>query len=155
MTDWTAFAERCLTAPRPDRQDRDDLTTLCRDICKALMARDDYPSVGTRANNAIVLGDVRAAIELIEQLYPGWGYQVGRPLTVRAPCGWYASIFRERRTGEKLNPLGGLYSHTGFKPTDRGYRYADDPALALMAALCRVLARYEPGESALDADGAA
>src|SRR4051812_24868782 len=120
MTDWTAFAERCLAAPRDDHPDgpvNEVLRSLAREICHELMPRDDidYPSVGTRMSEAVTLGDTGAALALIEELFPGWGYQVGRPLTVRSPCGWYASVFRERRSAELRGPLAGMFTQDGRK----------------------------------------
>jgi hypothetical protein len=155
MTDWTAFAERCLTAPRDDDPDgpvNEVLRSLSREICYELMPRDDidYPSVGTRISDATVLGDTGAALALIEELFPGWGYQVGRPLTVRSPCGWYASVFRERRASEADGPLAGMFTQDGRRDTGAA-RYANSPAMALIAALCRVLAAEQPGASAIAA----
>lgn len=147
--DWTAYAERCLKAPKPDETDNEDLRQLCRDICKEMMPRDDYPSIACRMSNAIVIGEVGAAVELVEHLFPGWGYQVGRPLTVRSPCGWYASVFRERRNGEPFHPHPGHYNQDGG--IDNPWRYANSAALAIMAALCRVLAVEEPGATAIAA----
>lgn len=150
MTNWTDIADRCLTAPKPDDQDREELNTLSRDICEAFMPRDDYPSLGVRVSNAVVLGHVGSAIELVEHLFPGWGYQVGRPLSVRSGCGWYASVFRERRPGDDF-VYGGSFSQDGKRKSSDPNRYANDPALAIMAALCRVLAAHEAGTSALAA----
>lgn len=147
MTDWSAYAERCLKAPNPDETDGDELRLLCSAICKELMLRDDYPSIACRVNNAIVIGRLNSAIDLVEHLFPGWGYQVGRPLTVREPCGCYASIFRERRNGEPFHPHPGSYNQDGGVNTP--WRYANSPALAIMAALCRTLAIESPGASAL------
>jgi hypothetical protein len=155
MTDWTAFAERCLAAPRDDDPDgpvNEVLRSLAREISHELMPRDDidYPSVGTRMSEAVTLGDAGAALALIEELFPGWGYQVGRPLTVRSSCGWYASVFRERRSAELRGPLAGMFTQDGRKDTEQA-RYANSPSMALMAALCRVLAAEQPGASAIAA----
>ena len=146
MTDWKDFAERCLIASEPD-------VTLANEIAKAFMPRDDYPTVGTMVSSAIAIGSVCAALGAVEHLFPGWGCQVGHPLRARSPCGWYASIFRERRHGESLYPFAGSFSQDrDFRSDAReAARYAADPALAIMAALCRTLADTEPGTSALAA----
>lgn len=153
MTDWNALAERCLLAPKSHDSSDDELKAISGEICLALMPRDDYPSIATRIDGAVRLGNVGAAIELVEQLYPGWGYQVGRPLTVRSPCGWYASVFRERRPDDKYHPFSGSYGHD-IREGEAGYRamrYANDPALALIAAFCRLMAVEQPGTTALAA----
>lgn len=154
MSNWTAFAERCLAAPKddPDGPVNEELRSLCRDICRELMSRDDidYPAIGTLVSDAVTLAKIDGAVRLIEALFPGWGYQVGRPLTVRAPCGWYASIFRERRASEPLHPHPGSFAQDG-RDGKTPWRYANSPALALMAALCRVMAANQPGASAIAA----
>lgn len=152
MTDWTAFAERCLAAPMddPDGAVNEELRALCREICLELMSRDDYPLIGTLMSGAVTLGKIDDAVRLIEELFPGWGYQVGKPLTVRSPCGWYASIFRERRGGEPPHPHPGSFDQDG-RDGKTPWRYANSPALALMAALFRVMAANAPGASALPA----
>jgi hypothetical protein len=142
MADWIEHAESCLVAVEPN-------TDLANKVSREFMPRDDYPLIGTLASDAIALGNVNAAIRLVEALFPGWGYQVGRPLTVRSPCGWYASVFRERREHEPMHPFPG--SFTQCSGDDTPWRYAADPALAIMAALCRALAANEPGTSALAA----
>lgn len=148
MTDWNSLAERCLAAPAPTADHDEELSGILRDICTALMPRDDYPTVGTLATDAIGIGRTDAAIRLVEHLFPGWGYQVGKPLTARRPCGWYASVFRERQKFEPMHPHPGHFTHDG---EGNRRRYANNAALAIMAALCRVMATEEPGTSALAA----
>lgn len=147
---WMSMGMRCRTATAPNEHDNPGLSTIAGDMCKQLMARDDYPTIGTLISQAIVLGNINSAVKLIETLFPGWGYQVGRPLTVRKPCGWYASVFRERRASDTGGPLAGMWPQDGRRNGGPA-QYADDPALALVAALCYVLAENEAGTSAIAA----
>jgi hypothetical protein len=144
--DWNEMAEQCLTSP-PNN------VALSRFICKALMARDDYPLVGTLIANAIASDLLGSAIELVQHLFPGWGMQVGIPLTARSPSGWYASVFREKREGEHGH-LSGRFRQDSSEPDPvvKGarWRYASSPALALVAALLRVLACHEAGSPAVE-----
>lgn len=147
---WRNAGLRCLVASAPDERENPALTTLANDICRQLMARDDYPTLGTLAYDAVVLGNINSAVRLIEHLFPGWGYQVGRPLTARKPCGWYSSVFREKRDGE-VGVLAGMWPQDGRRQGSMVSQYANDPALALMAALCYALADNEVGASAIAA----
>lgn len=133
--DWSTMADTCLLASAPNSE-------LARLISKPFMPREDYPTVGTLISFAVANGNIGEAFLLVEHLFPGWGVQVGRPLTARRPCGWYACIFRESSA-----LLDGMYGQDSraVKPS----RYAAEPALAIVAALCRVLADFEPGTSAI------
>jgi hypothetical protein len=143
---WIALAERLLAIETVR-----EVSDLAREFSVMFIARRDYPAVGTLAARAVDQFDVDAAIELIRHLFPGWGMQVGVPLTCRSPSGWYASIFRERRTETFMSrPLEGMYRQDSNDPAGRGpMRYAAAAAPALLAALCRVLAEHAPGTSAI------
>lgn len=145
---WLNAGSRCVDSSAPTEQHNPILTTLANDIGKELMSREDYPEVAMLAHTAITIGDINPAVSLIERLFPGWGYNVGRPLTVRSPCGWYARVFRERRWNE-YGHHDGMWVQDGTRRSSGPRQYANGAALALMAALCYALADNEPGASAL------
>lgn len=158
MADLKALRERIAALKEPDRETD----------CEIAVALDGYfeapppyeggprtfgyvdtegarvtPGLGGDGEVPRYTASLDAALALVERLLPGWGRQVGSPLSKPAgygdAVGFYASVFRERRPGEP-GFWPGCYDQAGALADPPNVRpYAPTAPMAILRALLAAL----------------